>query len=286
MNGIDSIIDNWYIILGIVILGLFYWRITKNTNEIEKKTQMFYLHMGIVLLVCFIIQKFVFPQHYYFLIAMPIFIPCWVIFIKWLLSRDDVYILESCIQGEKFYDLKNVKMVIAENTSQRLLIMPREIYDSKIHVGDLHYGFWAGSSRIKFCDKYDDETGIFFHPPIQQLHNYTFYAIKSFWLKMKNDLPHIIDTNTVLTLMSDWYLSFKMFEIRENMDVHLKSLNNQHCKIPFTMPDNLEQLYNKAVKDKTRDISPGEKEISTKNIDKSEPKESIEPKTSGGESGK
>ena len=249
----------WHIIGLIIITAIIYYRSLKTSNEIDKTNLKFYFWLCIIMITVFGIQIWFFPEHYYLLISMIIFVPVWIVVIYYLLSRDDVYILESTIQGETFYDIRNLKKIVADNTSQRLLVMPREIYDSKIHVGDLHYGFWAGSTRIKFCDKYDDETGIFYHPAIQQLHNYTFYAIKSFWIKLKRDLPEIIDQNTVLTLMSDWYVSFKMFNIKENTREHLKSINVQHENAPFVMPENLESLFEKAMRDKMRDVADTEK---------------------------
>jgi hypothetical protein len=263
MNIENLLFENWYIIVGGIILGIMYFQISRNkpVGNTNVENLKFYFHLGCVLLISAIIQQRFFNEHSYFFISMLIFIPLWAVFIKWLLSRDDVYVFESTIQGEKFYDLENIEMHIAENTSQRLLIFPREIYDSKKHIGDLHYSFWAGSSRIKFCDKYDDKTGIFFHPAIQQLHNFTFYAIKSVWLKLKDDIPGLIDQNTQLILLKDWELAFKMDTIKNNMDVHLKALNYQHSNIPFSMPDTLPQLFAKAKKEKLKDIAQTEKQI-------------------------
>ena len=157
---IEILFKYWYIIGLIILLAIVYYRISKNqpmgNSDIE--SLKFYFVIGIIMLGVFAIHKMFFNDHYYLFIAMIIFVPIWCWVILKLLSRDDVYILESTIQGETFFDIRNKKKIIADNTSQRLLVMPREIYDSKIHVGDLHYSFWAGSQRIKFCDKYDDET--------------------------------------------------------------------------------------------------------------------------------
>ena len=76
--------------------------------------------------------------------------------------------------------------------------------------------------------------------------------------------PESLDRNTVLTLMSDWYIAFKMDAIKENTREHLKSIHHQHSHIPFTMPDSLEDLYEKAIKDKKIDIAESEKEIPNK----------------------
>lgn len=264
----QTLSDYWYIIGFGILLILYYVYSSRNPNKSpETDSTAFYFTIGIIFMVSMIIHKWFFVSHWFFWAAMIIFIPLWSFVIKYLLSRDDVYVIESAIMGDEFFDITNVKKINVVNTSQRILIMPREIYDSKKHVGDLHYSFWAGSNRIKFTDYYDEKTGIFYHPPIQQIHNFTFYAIKAFWLKMKHDLPKIIDENTKLTLLSDWYLAFKMDVIKTNIDEHLKAINVQHENIPFVMPDSLETLYNKAMRDKYRDI------------DKTETKTKPEPET-------
>jgi hypothetical protein len=251
----ETLTEYWYIIgFGLLLIGYYIYSMRKPNSNINSDSTKFYFTIGIIFMGALLIQKWFFSEHWFYWIAMLIFIPLWAIIIKYLLSRDDVYVLESAIIGDEFYDISIVNKIVVDNTTQRILIMPREIYESKKHIGDLHYGFWAGANRIKFTDYYDDKNGIFYHPPIQQLHNFTFYAIKGFWLKMKKDLPNIIDENTKHTLLFDWHLAFKMDSIKTNIDEHLKAMNVQHENAPFEMPDSLETMYKKALKDKLRDI--------------------------------
>lgn len=221
----------------------------------------------IYILVLYLVQVYVFKNTWFFIISAPIWIGLFGIIIYLLLTGNDVYILESTIQMEHFYNLGTVQMLLAPETRQRLLIMDRGIYDTKQHIGDSHYTLWAGSGRIKFTDYYDDKLGVFYHPEVPELHNISFYIAKSFWLQLKEDMPKVIRTNVELTWLSDYKLAHEQRVTQDNFEYMLKNLKTQYTHEPFCLGHDIEEIYRRLLKEKLS--APKESE---------EPKQKEEPK--------
>lgn len=234
----------WLAVLAIPLLVIYL--ALKNRQRLAGLTlrdMALALEAGVFLILVYVIQKWLFSAHAYFLLALPLFVGLFSAVIMFILSTRDVYVIETAHEGEKHYSLDDNKEVIVPHTRHRIIRMDRAVYEEKRHVGALHNQFWNGSPRVKFCDYYDEKIGVFFHHRLWQFHNFNFYAFRGFWEKMKMDISRLIDQNTILTFMSEYYLADKMYNMVDNLDLYLKSMNNQHCNVPFTMPETLEQVY-------------------------------------------
>lgn len=224
----------------------------KGTKDKDADLQ-FYAVIGSILWLVLLIQHKVFNEHSFLIIGLLIFVIIFSAFIYWILSKDDVYIIECTMQGEQFKNLQLVEKEIATTTSMRILKMDKEIYDMKNHVGDAKNPFWNITNRIKLCDYFDGET--FYHPEFTQLHNISFYSAKSFWLKMKQDLPDLIRQNVVLTWLSEYKIAFHQNTMKQNFALHLKSINEQHEHEPFSLHDDLNKFFDELYKDKLKSMS-------------------------------
>ena len=239
--------EYWWFLFWLLPLAYLYIR-QKNKDAItgikESDSQLF-LEIGFILLVIFLIQKYIFTEHYYFLIALPITLILYAILINYLMRGNNVYILESTIMNEKHYDIGNNKIHISPATGNRLLIMDKPVYDSKKHVGLVDYTWWRGSDRIKFCDRYLDDEGIFFHAELPQFKNVTIHMARLFLLKAKDDIAELIRENTMHTWLSPYKTAWQQSKMAENFPLHLIAIKNQYSYAPFTMPDNLQELHEK-----------------------------------------
>ena len=265
--------EYWWVLFIVIPL---VWIYIKLSNR-QTFANMSFREMGLVLefgcyfLLVYLGQRYLFSGHIYFLLSIPLFVTIWSLCIFLLLAGRNIYVIETTFQGEKFYDLENVKEVIVPHTSHRILIMDEGVYKLKKHSGDIHFQFWKGSDRIKFTDYYDDSAGVFYHPRIQQLHNITFYAFKSFWVKMRDELPNLIDQNTLLTWLSNWRLAFKMDAMKENFEQHLKAVESQHEHKPFMMPETLEDIFKRKSAEKHKDIEQSEQPIKPEPVEDDNP---------------
>jgi hypothetical protein len=239
--------EYWWFLFWLLPLAYLYIR-QRNKDTItgikETDSQLF-LEIGFILLVIFLIQKYIFTDHYYFLIALPITLLLYAILINYLLRGNDIYILESTIMNEKHYDIGNNKIHISPETGNRLLIMDKPVYDSKKHVGIVDYTWWRGSDKIKFCDRYLDEEGIFFHAELPQFKNVTVHMARLFLLKAKDDIGELIRENTMHTWLSPYKTAYQHSVMAENFPLHLIAIKNQYAYKPFTMPETLKELHNK-----------------------------------------
>lgn len=240
-----------FIILGLPIVYLIY---KSNRGQPvlgwSPDTQILVAEGLIYLFIIYIFQAFIFPNSLFFVISAPVWLILFSIIIYMLLAGSDIYVIESTIQNEHFYNLGKVEKLLAPETRQRLLVMDRAVYDQKLHIGDSHYSLWAGSQRIKFTDYYDDVSGTFYHPEIPELHNISFYIQKSFWLKLKEDMPKIMRENVKLTWLSDYKLAHEQIVIREAFKSMLKNLKSQYEHDPFNIGHDIEEIYNKLRKEK------------------------------------
>ena len=66
------------------------------------------MYIILFLLMIIIIQNKLFNEHYYFIIALPIFIPIMVMFILFILRKNKVFLIESRMQGELFYEMGKI----------------------------------------------------------------------------------------------------------------------------------------------------------------------------------
>lgn len=248
----DFFSEYWWAIFILLPLFIIYLKLSqqKTIGEVSLADLSLVFEFGCYVLMIFLIQNYIFNGHWFFTISIPFFIILWVMAIHFLLSKDDIYVLESTMQSEAFWNITDMEKKYCESTSQRLLVMDRQVYDAKRHIGEAKYNYWQGSDRIKFTDFYEDEKGIFYHPEFSQLHNISFYTAKSFWLKMKDDLPEVMRQNTMLTWLSNYYLAHKQAILKKKFEYHLSALDKQHEHAPFEMPDTMKELYDKLSREK------------------------------------
>jgi hypothetical protein len=252
MTAMDIFLRVWYIIiLGLPIAYLIYK--SNRGQEVmgwSPEKQMLIAEGLIYLLTMYLIQTYVFKDTLFFIISAPVWLVLFSVLIYFLLSSNDIYVLESTIQNELFYNLGKVEKLYSPETRQRLLVMDRGIYDCKTHVGDSHYTLWAGSPRIKFTDYYDDKEGIFFHPEVPELHNISFYNQRAFWLQLKEDLPKVMRDNVKYTWLSDYKLAHEQRVTEDNFRLLLKNLKDQYKHEPFHLGHDIEEIFERLRKEK------------------------------------
>lgn len=239
----------WFIVIPLIILYL-YWSNKKSFAGLSVREMGVVLEIGLYILLIYLVQKYLFPEHNYFLIAIPIFCIIWGLAVALLLAGRNYYMMVTTFEGQEFYETDPPEKIISPNTSHRLLVMDEGVYRQKKHVGDLNYQLWRGSERVKFADYFNEKTGTFHHPRIPQLHNVTFYAMKSFWVKMRHEVPELIDQNILLTWLFNWRLSYKMDAMKDRFELHLRAIEKQHEYRPFGMPDTIEELARELYKEK------------------------------------
>lgn len=239
----------WFWFIPLLILYFYYDR-KRNVSNLSINEMGLILEIGFICLFVFLIQKYIFTDNLFFIIAIPFFIFVWAIAIHFLLSDRDIYVIETTMTGQKFYDLENKQIVIANNTSHRLLVMDTSVYNSKMHIGELDNRLWKGTNRLKFTDKYDDNTGIFYHPQIDILHNVNFYAFKGLWIKLREDVPKLIEENTKLTWLINYNVLDRIQTMRNNFPEMIIGIEKQIEHKPFKLYDDLEELYKQISKEK------------------------------------
>ena len=259
--------EYWYLLIFGIPLLIAYIRFAGNKSfgNMKHEDLGLAIEMGIYILIIVFVQNQLFPSHIFWIIGFPIFITAWAGFIYWILSKNDVYIIEATMQGEQFKRLKQLDKQFATDTKLRLLKMDKEVYDSKEHIGDSKPPFWNVGNRIKICDYFDGET--FYHPEFAQLHNISFYTAKAFWLKMKKDLPNLIKENINLTWLMNYKIAHSMKAMKKNFLLHLQSIESQHEKEPFELHDEMDEYFEKLFAEKLKnppDIKQSENESENK----------------------
>lgn len=260
---IDDIL--YYLPIIVIGLGLLYlwlkWRNRERPLNIPLESLGLIVEIGIFTFIIYLVERYLFVEHSYFLLTILFFIPIWSMFVYILLKRDEIYILVSSFQGDKFHNLQDVETRVSNQTTQRLLVMNREVYEAKSHIGDLSYPFWRGSSRIHFADDYDSKKGIFYHHSDPRLKNITFWVAKPFWLKLRDELPNVIRDNIILTWLSNYSLAHKQRVMADRFKLHLKALERQHDYEPFKLPDDIDELMQFLKDEKSRGLSVLEEQI-------------------------
>lgn len=284
MTAMDYLIHFWYVFFLCIPIAYLIYKVNKNQpvmNMTPEKT-IAIIEALIYILLLYLIQVYIFKDTLFFIISAPIWIILFGIIIYILLSGNDIYILESTIQMEHFYNLGTIEKLIAPETRQRLLIMDRATYDTKQHIGDSHYTLWGGSRRIKFTDYYDEKAGVFYHPEVPELHNISFYIAKSFWLQLKEDMPKVIRTNVELTWLSDYKLAHEQRVTQDNFEFLLKNLKDQYTHEPFCLGHDIEEIYRRLLKEKLKalleseeanQIKPKEEAVKPEPVKESKPVE-------------
>lgn len=252
----------WVFLLLIPMLYLMYKRDKK-----EKVGKYSFEQITIIIkfisfiIIIYLIEHYIFNEHNFFTVALPIFVIVLSAFIYIILMRNNRYILCTTFQNQIFYDMKNKKKIISPNSNHQLYVMDSSVYEAIDHVGDLNYRFWKGTEKIGFCDYLDEKEHIAYHPRINEIHNITFYTCKAFWIKLRNDLPKLIDENIKLSWLSEWRLAVKFDSMKKSFAEALPSISKQHEHTPFEIEDDMDKLYEQLKDEQYKDTAEHEKPI-------------------------
>lgn len=242
MDYIAWIIEHWYLFFGIFIVWIYFKYSNKQTVSNFSLDEMFLIaEYGFYIFVIYYIESKLFTENNWFSISIPIFMIIWSIAINYILSKDDVYLLETALMGEEFNDMLNGKKVMSLSTRLRLLIMDREYYNSKQHIGDTNNPLLNVSRTIKFTDYYDDKTGIIYHSEYPELNNINFFTQIATWLKMKKDVPQLIKENITHTWLQDYKLADLLNKMKDNFVLKLLGISEQYEDKPFTLTLSLDE---------------------------------------------
>jgi len=248
-NFIEWSITNWYVYIIIIILFIYSkYKDKEKIGNLSLEKMFVIVEIGIYFILIYLIQVKLFSEHYYFIISLPIWILLWGTAINYLLSKDNVHLIETTLKGEKFNDMIEGKEIMSLTTRIRLIIMDRSYYNVKPHIGDTNNPLINVSRSIKFCDLYDDNSGVIYHSEIPELQNINLYTHTAFMLKLKEDMPKVINENITHTFMEDWKLVYKLQALVKNLKISLKGIKEQTKEYPFelfkSMEDYLEYVSN------------------------------------------
>jgi len=263
----------WWIFLLLIPLYLIYTRVRhgRGIGSFGVPETKLFIFYGLIILVIVLLQQYIFTTHYYLLFFIMIFLPMFMAFIYILLMKDNVFIIENTIDCEVLYDLGEVNELISEATRTSAYMMDREAYKEIRHIGEIDYPYWDGGDSVKFTDYFDQKHGVMFHPVVSQLHNVSFYVAKSFWLKMKQDIPDLIRENTILTWLGPYKTAHEQSKLAANFKLRLKNIERQYQGDPFMLPDDLRTLWEKEIEKLRADREASEVKIPLQ--PKVEPKE-------------
>lgn len=250
---LNWLLDNLYwIIPGLVLLWI--WSkirrkeaiLVNDKKKVELKDLAIIFEVGLLIFLVYLTQSWLFPEHWFFIIALLIFIPVMGAIFYWLLSLNDIYILETAIQGQELLDIKNGHKIFVPRTSNALYKMDRKDYQSKDHVGDLKTPYWD-FDKLKFVDYYDKDKNTFYHAEYSTLKNITFYQAKAIWLKLLDVVPKVQKKNIELTVLGEMRIGHALKQMIKEIPWHLDEIARQHPD-PFNLAD-MEDLLQKARKD-------------------------------------
>ena len=257
----DFLFEYWWLLFWFLPLLYLYIR-QKNKDKIanlsESDSQLI-IEIGFIILLIYLIQKYIFYEHIFFLIAIPLSLFIYWFLITYLLKGNEIFILESTMMNEKHFDIINKEIDISPNNNSRLLIMDKSHYESKIHVGDADYPFWNGGDRIKFTDRYLDDKGIFYHPQLPQFHNVSIHMARAFLQKIKDDIPKLYYDNINLTWLSPYKTAFQLEKMSENFPLHLLAIKKQYEYAPFTIPKTTEEIFTELFQEQMKEAKESEK---------------------------
>lgn len=251
VSTVDSITnwfrDYWWVLLGFGILYIYFkYRKNESVFNFTIKEMLLIIESGVFFIFIYFLQKYFFFEHSYFLITIPFFIAIWSMFINYILSKDNVYMIECAFNGEEFNNVEDGETIFSLTTRLRILIMDRGFYETKKHIGETLNPLWNSSRNIKFTNLYHDKSGVFYHSEYPQLQNVNFYSCVMLWLKLKEELPKLIRENLVLTWLKDWNVAHEQTLLSENQINRLKGFNEQTKDEPFIMPKDAKELMDYA----------------------------------------
>jgi len=247
---LDWIIEYWYIFFIIAILYIYSkYKDNEKMGNLSLNNMFFIVEMGCYFIAIYFIQTRLFNEHNYFLFSIPIFVLIWGFAINSILSKNDVYMVETALIGEEFNDIVNGKKVLSLSTRLRILIMDRTYYSEKKHIGEINNPLQYTSNRIKFTDYYDDNTGIFYHSEYPELQNINFFTRIATWLKLKADIPRLIRENIIHTWLEDYKIASQLKVISKDFYGQLKGFKDRTSKEPFTLFKTMDELleYTKSI---------------------------------------
>lgn len=279
-----NFLEFWWVIFLLIPIYLIYKRVQRgqgvgNFGYDETKLILVYAALLITIYLC---QKFIFTSHLYLFIYLLIFIPLFSAFIYILLSKDNVLVIESTMDSEIFYDIQALDKRYAECTRTRAFMIDRDAYRDIRHVGEIDYKYWNGGDGVKFTDYFDTKEGVMYHPVVSELHNISFFIAKSFWLRMKQDLPDLIRQNALLTWLAPYKTAYEQSILADNFELRLRSIERQYEDKPFYLPDDIRKLWEHEIEARRRDRVAGEAKIPEDNNPTPENPESAAPANDGG----
>lgn len=285
MNLINTFLQFWWIFLFLIPVYFIYKKYKAGQGFASfgyDETRLLLIYIGLLLLI-FIFQKFIFVSHWYLLFYIVIFIPIFSAFIYILLLRDNVFIIESTMDCEIFYDIGSLEKRIGESTRTRAFAIDRDAYREIKHVGNLDYQYWNGGDGVKFTDYFDEKSGVMYHPSLPELHNISFFIAKSFWLRMKLDLPDLMRQNAMLTWLAPYKTAYEQTKLAKNFKLRLRNIERQYADEPFSLPDDIRVLWEREIEARRRDREAGELKIPEQTAVNAENGATGEPENTGGE---
>lgn len=240
-----------YWILYVVVILLFVYsryKDKKQLGDMNLAQMLLFVQIGGLFVIIYFIQTRFFPEHYYFIISLPIFIGLWAFVINHLLSMDDVYLLETAMMGEEFNDVINGKKVMSLSNRIRLMIIDRDMWNTKHHIGDINNPALNVSRRIKFADYVDLETGIIYHSEYPELQNINFFTRVAVWLKLKKDVPELIKENIIHTWLETWKILYKTKQLSKEFNGQIQSIKDIVDKQPFTLFKSMDDMLEYSAK--------------------------------------
>ena len=243
----ETIEQNWYIIFGLIIIGILY--LYKNhSKSLERKNkndiELLIWIIGFLLLII-TIQIKLFSEHLFFIISFPLILPSMVILILYIL-RDNVKILiEGRQQGEEFYEMgvigeeSGIRKTISQKTGVLVHIIDNAYYETLDYFGNPASPFKNVGDRVKFCDYFNGK--MIYCPDNPLLANITFWASQTTWITFKRVIPDIMKTNLTLTDLVDYKIQFHMNEMRKNFPHALIGTEKQYEHKPFNLEKSIEE---------------------------------------------
>jgi len=259
MDILQFVADFWWVFFILLPLYLIYRKVQvgQGIAKWDFETTKIILIYGVLLFLIYLCQKYYFIGHSYLLFYIIIFLPMFMAFIFMLMSKNNVFIIESTMDAELFYNIGIFEKPIAETTRTTAYVIDRDAYNDIKHIGEIDFPYWDGGDGVKFTDYFDQKNGVMFHPKLPQLHNVSFYIAKSFWLKMKTDLPDLIRENTMLTWLAPYKATHELSILSKNFPLRLKNIERQYESTPFALPLDIDALYEReyAKHRKDREVS-------------------------------
>lgn len=236
-------INNIWIYFLLIILWL-YSRYTdkKPVGDFSLKEMFIFVEFSFYILVIYLLQRYYFNEHFFLIISLPIFIIGNMALINYILNKDNVFLIETAIKNDKFFNPMENKPVLSLVTRLRILIMDREYYNSKQHIGEIYNPVQQLSNNIKFTDYYDDSTGLIYHSEFPDLQNINFFTRIAFWLNMKKELPNLIKENIKLTWLETYKTFYQVKQLAKQHKIELKGIRELLDKQPFEIFSSLDEF--------------------------------------------